>query len=95
MSGILKETRAEKFISSLKIARPMAISGDGGRERRSGRCLMGKPGRPDRPEGLESNRAVEETGKSGERRSAEMFKRAVENGDREILVGVLRDWLRK
>jgi len=56
---------------------------------------MGKPGRPDRPEGLESNRAVEETGKSGERRSAEMFKRAVENGDREILVGVLRDWLRK
>ena len=56
---------------------------------------MGKPDRPDRPEGSERNRVVEETGKSGERRSAEMFKRAVENEDRGILVGVLRDWLRK
>ena len=52
-------------------------------------------GKPDRPDGFEKNRAAEETGKSGEGRSAEMFKRAVENEDKGILVEVLRDWLRK
>ena len=52
-------------------------------------------GKPDRPDGLERNRAAEETDKSGERRSAEIIKRAVENEDKGILVEVLRDWLRK
>jgi len=52
-------------------------------------------GKPDRPDGSERNRAAEETGNSGERRSAEQFKRAVENEDKGILVEVLKDWLRK
>jgi len=51
--------------------------------------------KPDRPDGSERNRAAEETGKPGERRSAEIFKRAVENEEKGILVEVLRDWLRK